>query len=161
MLFFDESYLWMKVVYWLKLSIDESCLLLKVIYWWKLFFDESFLLIKVGYCRKLLMKVIYLWKLSIDESYLLMKVKIIKEVIACDVLPVAMFMRWWGSSVSVRRLFQRRAWLPSDVDNNKTIFFIFFKFSYKHCNYLDEVLTEELIWSAPWIFKDSWICCKQ
>ena len=55
----------MKVVYWWwKLSIDESCLLMNVVYW---------------------------WKLSSDGSCLLMKVIIVKEVISCDVLPVAMF----------------------------------------------------------------------
>ena len=48
---------------------------MKVVIWWKLSFD----------------KIIIWWKLSIDESYLLMKVEIVKEVIACDVLPVAMF----------------------------------------------------------------------
>ena len=38
------------------------------------------------------MKAVYWWKLFIDESCLLiLKVKIVLEVIACDVSPVAMF----------------------------------------------------------------------
>ena len=94
----DESCLLMKVVFWWKLSIVESCLLMKVVYCWKLFIDESCLLMKVVYWWKLsivesclLMKVVYWWKLFIDESFLLMKVNIVKEVIAGDVSPVAMF----------------------------------------------------------------------
>ena len=106
----DESYLLMNVVYWWKLFFDESCLLMKVAYWWKLSFDECCLLMKVVQC----------WKLPIDESYnsqrsdilrrfacgdVLSKSKmwylvtfclwrcfvIVKEVISCDVSPVAMF----------------------------------------------------------------------
>ena len=71
----------MKVVYWWRLSIDESCFLMKVVYWWELSIDESYLL----------MNVVYWWKLSSDGSCLLMKVIIVKEVISCDVSPVAMF----------------------------------------------------------------------
>ena len=39
----------------------------------------------------LVMKVVQPWKLSSEESYLVMKVIIVKEVITCDVSPVAMF----------------------------------------------------------------------
>ena len=49
------------------MSIDESCILI---------IDESCLLMKLVYY----------------ESCLLMKVKIVKEVIACDVSPVEMFL---------------------------------------------------------------------
>ena len=38
-----------------------------------------------------LMKVVYWLNWSIDESCLFMKVKMVNEVIACDVSPVAMF----------------------------------------------------------------------
>ena len=79
----------MKVVYWWSLFIDESCFfdescrLMKVVYWWELSIDESYLL----------MNVVYWWKLSSDGSCLLMKVIIVKEVISCDVSPVAMFYK--------------------------------------------------------------------
>ena len=109
----DGSCLLMKVVQWWKLSYDErynsqrsdeSCLLMSVRYWWKLYIDEVCLLMKVVFLMKvvywwelsidesyLLMNVVYWWKLSSDGSCLLMKVIIVKEVISCDVSPVAMF----------------------------------------------------------------------
>ena len=110
----DGSCLLMKVVQWWKLSYDErynsqrsdeSCLLMSVLYWWKLYIDEVCLLMKVVFLMKvvywwelsidesyLLMNVVYWWKLSSDGSCLLMKVIIVKEVISCDVSPVAMFL---------------------------------------------------------------------
>ena len=60
------------------------------------------------------------WKLSSDESYLemkiypVMKVIIVKEVMTCDVLPVAIFFSWPGSdlqlrvSVGIKRSIRRR-----------------------------------------------------
>ena len=39
-----------------------------------------------------MMLVILWWKLSSHESYLMMKVVIVKEVMTCDVSPVAMFL---------------------------------------------------------------------
>ena len=57
------------------MSIDESRLLVKVVYRWKLFIGES--------C--LSMEVVYWWKWML-----------VKEVIACDVSPVAMFLNWWA-----------------------------------------------------------------
>ena len=94
----DESCLLMKVVYWWNLSIGENCLLMKIVYWWNLSIGENCLLMKIVYWWKLsidescqLTKVVYWRKLSIDENFLLMKVKIVKEVIASDVSPVAMF----------------------------------------------------------------------
>ena len=38
------------------------------------------------------MEVILWWKSSSDEIYLVMKVEIVKEVMACDVSPVAIFL---------------------------------------------------------------------
>ena len=82
----NKSCLLVKFDFWWKLSSDGSCLLMKVVFWWKLSIDDS--------C--LLMKIVFWWKLSINESCrdgncLLMKVIIVKEVISCDVSPVAMF----------------------------------------------------------------------
>ena len=108
---FDEICLLMKVVLWWNLSFDESCPVMEVVFWWKivkevikdvywwvLSIDESCLLMKVVFWWKLpidenclLMKVVYWWKLSSDGSCLLMKVIMVKEVISCDVSPVAMF----------------------------------------------------------------------
>ena len=39
----------------------------------------------------LVMKVILWWNLSRDECYLVMKVMIVKDVMTCDVSPLAMF----------------------------------------------------------------------
>ena len=45
----------------------------------------------VSWWDLVMMMVILWWKLSSEESYLLMKVIIVKVVMTCDVLPVAMF----------------------------------------------------------------------
>ena len=60
---------------------------------------------KVVYCRKPNLSFdesCLLMKLSIDESCVLMKFIIVKEVMSCDVSPVAMF--FWVSPLKVEQM---------------------------------------------------------